>query len=158
MNATPATVVLSRTADVLDGAAAPEALCFRATVMDTAGNAAGEPVHACKPCYYRKDPETAQPGLGGPPEPAWTEEDVYPGGACDSGMGPGSGTGTGGGDASTGAGGSGGDGAGGSDGGGETEESGCSFRAAGGSGGAGKAGIAALALLACAALAGRRTR
>lgn len=160
MNATPATVALSRTADVLDGVAAPEALCFRATVTDTAGNAAGEAVHACKPCYYRKDPETAQPGLGGPPEPAWTEEDVYPGGTCDSGTGPGSGTG--GGDASTGAGGSGGDGAGGSGGGsgggGETEESGCSFRAAGGSGGAGKAGIAALALLACAALAGRRKR
>ncbi|WP_437774596.1 hypothetical protein [Sorangium sp. So ce1097] len=170
MNATPATVALSRTADVLGGAAAPEALCLRATVMDTAGNAAGEPVHACKPCYYRRDPETAQPGLGGPPEPAWTEEDVYPGGTCDSGTGPGSGSGTGagGGNASAGAGGGnasagagGGDagsGAGGSDGGGETEESGCSFRAAGGSGGAGEAGIAALALLACAALAGRRKR
>ncbi|WP_433926659.1 hypothetical protein AB3662_27480 [Sorangium cellulosum] len=160
MNATPVTVALSRTADVLDGAAAPEAFCFRATVTDTAGNAAGESVHACKPCYYRKDPETAQPGLGAPPEPAWTEGDIYPGGTCDSGMGPASGTGTGagGGDASTGAGGSGGDGAGGGDGDGETAESGCSFRVAGGSGGAGTPGVVALALLACAALAGRRKR
>ncbi|WP_438022232.1 hypothetical protein [Sorangium sp. So ce233] len=152
MNATPVTVALSRTVDALDGAAAPEAFCFRATVTDTAGNAAGEAVHACKPCYYRKDPETAQPGLGAPPEPAWTEEDVYPGGTCDSGMGPG------GGGAGTGAGGSGGDGAGGSGGDSETAESGCSFRAPGGSGGAGATGIAALALLACAALAGRRKR
>ncbi|MGK3992694.1 hypothetical protein [Sorangium sp. So ce1024] len=170
MNAATATVALSRTAAVLDGAAAPEAFCFRATVTDTAGNAAGEVAYACRPCYYRKDPDTAQPGLGAPPEPAWTEEDVYPGGTCDSGTGPGSGTGTGGGDASTGAGGSGGDGGGGngggsggdgpggSGGGGETEESGCSCRAAGGSDGEGQSGIAALALLACAALAGRRKR
>ncbi|WP_437730224.1 hypothetical protein [Sorangium sp. So ce1335] len=170
MNATPVTVALSRTVDVLGGAAAPEAFCFRATVTDTAGNAAGAPVHACKPCYHRKDPDTAQPGLGGPPEPAWTEEDVYPGGTCDSGMGPGSGgtggsgpgsggsgPGSGGSGPGTGAGGS-GPGAGGSDGGGETEESGCSFRAAGASGGAGRAGIAALALLVCAALAGRKKR
>ncbi|WP_155798176.1 hypothetical protein [Sorangium cellulosum] len=163
MNAAALTVALSRTTDVLDGAAAPEAFCFRATAIDAAGNAAGEAVHACKPCYYRKDPETAQPGLGAPPEPAWTEGDIYPGGTCDSGMGAGGGgaggAGTGaGGSGGDGAGGSGGDGAGGSGGDGETAESGCSFRAPGGSGGAGTTGIAALALLACAALAGRRKR
>ncbi|WP_437573560.1 hypothetical protein [Sorangium sp. So ce887] len=151
MNAASVTLGIGRTADVLDGADAPEALCFRAAAMDTAGNVAGETVHACKPCYYRKDPDTAQPGSTPPSEPAWAEADIYPGGTCDSGMGPGSG-GAGGG--------VGGDsgGAGGSDGDGETVERGCSFRADGGSGGQGRAAIAALALLACAALGGRRKR
>ncbi|XXT15123.1 hypothetical protein WME94_33225 [Sorangium sp. So ce429] len=157
MNAASLSIAIGQTVEVLDGADAPEALCFRATAMDTAGNVAGETVHACRPCYYRKDPATAQPSSTTPPEPAWTEADIYPGGTCDSGMGPGS-VGAGG---SGGVGGSdsaGGAGAGSGGGDGETSESGCSFRAAGGAGGGGAPGAAALALLACAALAGRRRR
>ncbi|HTN91312.1 MAG TPA: hypothetical protein VL242_46905 [Sorangium sp.] len=160
MNAASLSIAIGQTAEVLDGADAPEALCFRATAMDTAGNVAGETVHACKPCYYRVDSEAAQPPFATPPEPAWTEADIYPGGTCDSGMGPGSGAGgSGGAGGSDSAGGAGADAGGGGDGEtGETSEGGCSFRAAGGAGGGGAPGAAALALLACAALAGRRRR
>ncbi|WP_437498650.1 hypothetical protein [Sorangium sp. So ce1099] len=152
MNAASLSVAVGQTAEVLDGADAPEAFCFRATALDTAGNIAGETAHACRPCYYRADPETAQPSATTPPEPAWTEADIYPGGTCDSGMGPGGagGSGAGGSDSAGGAGAGSGDG--------ETSESGCSFRAAGGAGGTGAPGVAALALVACAALAGRRRR
>ncbi|WP_437618402.1 hypothetical protein [Sorangium sp. So ce1151] len=163
MNVASLSIAIGQTAELLDGADAPEALCFRATAMDTAGNVAGETVHACKPCYYREDPATAEPSFTTPSEPAWTEADLYPGGTCDSGMGPGSGGvgGSGGAGGSGGVGGSdsaGGAGAGSGDGDGETSEGGCSFRAAGGAGGGGAPGAAALALLACAALAGRRRR
>ncbi|WP_437923483.1 hypothetical protein WMF37_31200 [Sorangium sp. So ce291] len=166
MNVAPLSIAIGQTAAVLDGADAPEALCFRATAMDTAGNVAGETVHACRPCYYREDPATEQPPFATPSKPAWTEADIYPGGTCDSGMEPGSG-GVGGSDGAGGSGGVGGSdsaggagaGSGGGDGEtGETSESGCSFRAAGGAGGGGAPGAAALALLACAAIAGRRRR
>ncbi|WP_437605248.1 hypothetical protein WMF20_29355 [Sorangium sp. So ce834] len=135
------TMAIHRTVDVLAGIDAPTALCFRATAMDAAGNAAGEAVHACRPCFYRKDPETAQASSSRPSEPAWTEEDVYPGGTCDSGTEPGSGGGDGGGDE-------------------DAAVRGCSCRAAGerGPGGEGALGGAALALLACATRARRRKR
>ncbi|WP_437643788.1 hypothetical protein [Sorangium sp. So ce362] len=141
VSAASVTMAIRQSVGVLDRVDAPRALCFRVTAMDAAGNAAGDTVHACKPCFYRKDPAPAQPSFSPPPEPAWTEEDVYPGGTCDSGMEPGSGSGGGAGDE-------------------DTVVSGCSCRAAGESGpdSEGAAGGAALALLACAALAGRRKR
>ncbi|WP_437949684.1 hypothetical protein WME98_01775 [Sorangium sp. So ce296] len=138
------TMAIHQTVDVLAGVDAPTALCFRATAMDAAGNVAGEAVHACRPCFYRKDPETAQPSSSRPSEPEWTEQDVYPGGTCDSGMEPGSGGG----------------GAGDGDDDEDAAVRGCSCRAAGerGPGGAAALGGAALALLACAARARRRER
>jgi MYXO-CTERM domain-containing protein len=133
------------TINVLNGAAAPEALCFRASVRDVAGNPAGETVHACAPCNYRKDPA----GMGDfspPPEPAWTAADIYPGGSCADGNGAGGGGGAGGSNGSGGSGGS-GDETGGGDG-------GCGCRLAGSE--SSDMGYAALALLSIAALARRR--
>ncbi|WP_437769990.1 hypothetical protein WME77_27040 [Sorangium sp. So ce764] len=188
MGAASSTMAINRTAHVLDGADAPEALCFRARAIDAAGNAASETAHACRPCYYREDPATAEPADGPPAEPEWTAADVYPGGTCDPGTGAGGGgttsSGAGGGTTSSGAGGgttgsgttSGGTTSSGAGGGttgsgttsGGTTSSGAGddgagdsdggCHAAGGSRGNGPAGGAALALLACAALAGRRRR
>ncbi|XXX72577.1 hypothetical protein WMF30_33500 [Sorangium sp. So ce134] len=141
MSAASMTMALHETVDVLAGAEAATAFCFRATAVDAAGNVAGEAVHACRPCFYREDRDTAEPSFSWPSEPAWTEEDVYPGGTCDSGMESGSGGGAGDGDE-------------------DAAVRGCSCRAAGerGPGGEGALAGAALALLACAARIGRRQR
>ena len=140
------TSLLSRhTVNVLNGAAAPEALCFRASVRDVAGNPASETVHVCAPCYYRKD--AAGMGDFSPPaEPTWTAADIYPGGACNNGNGAGGGAGAGGSNGSGGAGGSGGETGG--------EGEGCSCRVAGGE--KSDMGYAALALLSIAAIIRRR--
>ncbi|MGK4003728.1 hypothetical protein WMF31_13945 [Sorangium sp. So ce1036] len=111
--AASSTRAIHRTADVLDGADAPEALCFRVSAIDAAGNAASETAHACKPCYYRKDPPSAEPSFAPPVQPEWAAADLYPGGTCDPGTGTGGG-GAGGGAASGGSGASGGAGGGGS--------------------------------------------
>jgi hypothetical protein len=141
----PMTSLSSRhTINVLNGAAAPEALCFRASVRDVAGNPSGETVHACAPCNYRKD-AAGMADFSAPPEPAWTAADIYPGGSCDNGNGAGGGGGAGGSNGSGGSGGSGETGGG---------DEGCGCRLAGS--GSSDMGYAALALLSIAALARRR--
>jgi MYXO-CTERM domain-containing protein len=121
MQVAPVTLGIRMVASALGGESAPEALCFRATIQDAAGNAAAEPISACKPCSYRKDEEGAEPNFFPPSEPMWGVADIYPGGPCDAGLGVGGG-------------GAGGNGGGGSDnGGGETDEAGgCGCRIGGG--------------------------
>lgn len=87
------TVMIRRTAEVLQGKPLPEAICFRIKAYDTAGNTpAISPELYCKPCNYRVD---SVPIEGFPSaEPMWTAADIYPGGPCDSTT---TGTGTGGG-------------------------------------------------------------
>ncbi len=131
------------TINVLNGADAPEAFCFRASLRDVAGNPASETVHACAPCNYRED-AAGMPGFSPPSEPTWTPADIYAGGPCGDGAG-----GSGG---SSGSGGAGGSGGSGDDSGGGDE--GCGCRLAGGE--SSREGYAALALLALAAITRRR--
>lgn len=127
------------TVDVLNQVDAPQALCFRASVRDAAGNPAGQTVDTCEPCNYRKDP-AGMDSFTPPPEPMWTAADIYPGGPCDDGSGGAGGAGG----ASNGTG-------GGSETGGDE---GCGCRVAGGQ--SSDMGIAGLALLAIAAISRRR--
>ena len=160
MTGASATVSRGTTVSVLGGEAAPEALCFRASVRDLSGNVSIPKVEVCKPCRYRKD--DAGGNDSHPPEPTWTSADVYPGGPCDEGgsggNGGGNGGNAGGGDGGGGDAGSGGE-AGGGDAGGENGDDvsvvGCSCRLPAGETSGSTAAL--LALLAGAA-AGRRRR
>lgn len=93
----------------LKGASLPEALCFRVTMADAAGHVSAPSDLVCDPCHYHVDPSTT-PATFDPPQPAWSESDIYPGGSCDLGGSGGGGTGSS--TSSTGHGGSGGGGAG----------------------------------------------
>jgi hypothetical protein len=76
---------------ILNGTAAPEALCFRISAFDAAGNAeTGGTLVVCEPCHYRTDSASPDPFLP-PPEPAWTAANLYPGGTCALGTSTGSG-------------------------------------------------------------------
>jgi MYXO-CTERM domain-containing protein len=115
-------LVLRFTDDSLQGNPLPSGICIEVTGVDLAGNKTA-PVRACDPCRFRK--ETGDPSMDGfpPQEPAWTEADVVPGGACDPGGG--------------GQGGSGGSGQAGS---GDSGQSGAGGSGQAGSGGSGQAG------------------
>lgn len=98
LTADAATVSVHQTIGVLNGLAAPDALCIRATTMDAAGNKSAGSASACEPCNYRKDASPATSDWV-PAEPEWTAADVFPGGPCDmgSGVGGSGGAGSGGG-------------------------------------------------------------
>lgn len=78
------------TLDFLAGASAPDALCFRASTIDAAGNKGATSAAVCKPCNYRQD---SSPSMSNwpPDEPMWTQADAYPGGPCFMGSGAGGG-------------------------------------------------------------------
>ncbi len=67
----------------LGDAEPPEAICIRATAIDAAGNRS-EPVESCLPCRY----SVAVRSGDLPPQPMWTEADIYPGGPCVDGVPP----------------------------------------------------------------------
>lgn len=72
----------------LGDAEPPEAICIRATAIDAAGNRS-EPVESCLPCRYSvAPPESSSWASELPPEPAWTEADIYPSGSCADGVPP----------------------------------------------------------------------
>ena len=130
------TVLVRSLATLLNGAEAPDALCFRASALDSAGNKAGTPAVVCKPCHYRTDSGQAAPDVS-PSEPEWSAADQFPGGTCLDGAGGGGGAGGAGGNGSGGFGAAGGSDAG--EGGNEEDSapdaSGCSaYRAAAPSG------------------------
>lgn len=150
------TVQARKTTAFLNGAEAPEALCFRVTALDASGNEAAGAVVTCEPCHYKQ--ETGQPVDFLPPaEPEWTAQDIYPGGQCDAG-----GNGAGGGSHAEGAGGgSHAEGAGGGeigdDDGGAATIGGCGCQTGGDvTGGSALLASAAAALLAIAGRARRR--
>ena len=110
-------------ASELAGKSPADAFCFRATIVDAAGNAGPDSAEViCKPCYVRVD-DGPSTGFGAPPEPTWSADDVHPGGACDPGGEGGSG-------------GSGGEGGEGGSGGGPQVIGGCGCRVGGGETGA----------------------
>jgi MYXO-CTERM domain-containing protein len=86
-------VVLSQGAETavafrpMTAPAAPGDVCLRVTTFDSSGNASPDVKLTCKPCHSRTDPPagTTNPSL--PQEPAWTDADIAPGGACDPGGG-----------------------------------------------------------------------
>ncbi|APR77486.1 Hypothetical protein A7982_02833 [Minicystis rosea] len=133
-------------ASELAGASPADAFCFRSTIVDAAGNAGPDSAEViCKPCHVRIDDEPST-SFGAPPEPAWSSDDIYPGGACDPG-GPG-----------TGGAGTGGSGAGGDGGSDEAQViGGCGCRVGEGEGGAGTMG-GALAMIGAAVRVLRRRK
>jgi len=116
----------------LPGEEPPEAFCFRARALDTAGNTSAGEILVCKPCHYRIDPPGTS--ISPPEEPAWTDLEFYPGGICDGGASSSSSTST---SVGTGAG-----GAGGAGGGATTSGAGGDAATSGAGGGAGGASAA----------------
>jgi MYXO-CTERM domain-containing protein len=141
LDATFAKVGVRQTINILNGEAAPEAFCIRATTSDAAGNKAAKSISSCRPCKFKVENEpTMSPNP--PMEPVWAAADTYPGGTCD----PGGGAGGAGGGAGAGVGGGGGNG-------GEEDDTttgGCGCRVPGeetGGGAAGAAGLLALSVV-----------
>lgn len=70
--------------NALQGNEVPSGICIEVTGFDLAGNKT-EAVRQCDPCRFRQDPAPGTPENFPPTEPAWTDADIVPGGACDPG-------------------------------------------------------------------------
>jgi MYXO-CTERM domain-containing protein len=72
------TVTIRSRVETLEGADVTEAICFRVTTIDTAGNKA-DPTTLCRPCHFRAEPGTTSET---PLEPEWSDADAFAGGPC----------------------------------------------------------------------------
>jgi MYXO-CTERM domain-containing protein len=75
-------VELRMWSDLATNGALPEGVVFDIQIYDSAGNNSSTPGVINKPCHYRADSVSSDSSP--PPEPVWTEADIYPGGTCES--------------------------------------------------------------------------